>query len=485
MDLACCIDGWLSRKEAEVLWKLARNADGPIVEIGSYMGRSTAALALGAAAGMMAQVYAVDAFVGPDGQYRTSLGNTPTKEIHGSSPELLRANLDAVGVNGQVEIVPLTSRDALRHVPDQCALLFVDGAHDYESVCTDLDLYMPRVKLGGYLVMHDVHGGDPQVIQAVEDKVLSQPNKWRMMDHVDSASVVRRVDTERRSVTLLCPGRGYNWGPLTGIVQSTMGAHRIDLENNSNGWDDFTTLWARALNKVEAGFCTHVAMLHSDITPQAGWIDILMDELEERKLDMVSVACATKDSRGVCNGGIGHLQNRWGPYRRITVRELQTLPPTFGLGDLAQRGFCGNDPSDKVLLHNTGCWVADLRSPVFTQTYKTSGRDPGDNHCHEAGDLMCWFDFPTRIRRDAEDEAWISLRESEDWFFSRQLAKVGAKTMITRKVSLNHEGGASFRNDEAWGRYEFDEDTRNVWDSNSKTRQAPAARDPGFRKESK
>ncbi len=459
------VDGWLSEKEATLLCRLAHNADGPIIEIGSWQGRSTTALALGAAAGRKAKVYAVDPFLGPQpGAYKTALGNDGS--VVGCSPEKLRANLDAAGVNGHVHIVSETSREAaaLELIPAECALLFIDGAHDYQSVLTDLELYLPRVKLGGYVVLHDVHAGDRDVVRAVEDKVLSRPNQWRVMDHVDTAMVLRRVESPRYTVNLLCPGRGYNWGPLTGIVQSTLGAHRIDLDNNGNGWDDFTTLWCRALNRYEAGGCSHVAMLHSDIAPQAGWIDLLIDEMEEHRLDFLSVACATKDQRGVCNGGIGVTTNRWGPYRRLTVRELLKLPPTFDLDDLKRLGYCGREAADKVLLHNTGCWVADLRRPVFTTTYDDTGREDGDNHYHEKGDLKAWFDFPTRIRRDEETGLWMSLRESEDWFFSRQLHKIGARTAITRKISLAHEGQWDYRNDREWGTFEDgDRDTEYVW----------------------
>ncbi len=455
------VDGWLSRREAELLYKLARNADDAVVEIGAWQGRSTTALALGALAGRGATIYAVDSFIGPQtGAFRTTLDNDPANLP--CSPERLRANLDAAGVNGQVVIVPKPSQEALADVPLECGLLFVDGAHDYASVCRDLDLYLPRVRVGGFVVLHDVHAADMGVVRAVEDRIRNNPARWRILDHVDTSLVARRVETTERVVTLLCPGRGYDWGPLTGVLQSTLGAHRVDLDNNANGWDDFTTLWARALNKFEAGGCTHAAMLHSDVVPGAGWIDLLMDELEERRLDFLSVACPTKDRRGVCNGGVGNTGNRWGPWRRLTVRELLKLPATFNLDDLKRLGFCAGD--DKVLLHNTGCWLADLRRPCFRATYDDTGVEPGDQHYHEKGDLKAWFDFPTRIRRDEKTGLWTSLRESEDWFFSRQLHKVGAKTAITRKVSLGHEGKAQFRNDEEWGDYrEGDEDTAFMW----------------------
>lgn len=467
IDAACRIDGWLTPKEAAVLYDLARNADGAIIEIGSWQGRSTAALALGSMAGKKATVHAIDPFIGPqEGSRTTSLGSIP--DCAECSPARLRANLDSVGINGAVRIVPKASQDAIDDVPPECSLLFIDGAHDYASVCRDFANYLPRVKVGGYLVIHDVSAGDMGVVRAVEDKITTRADQWRRLDHIDSALVLKRVNTPSFTVALLCPGRGFDWGPLTSVVQATLGAHRIDLDNNGNGWDDFNTLWARVLNKFEAGGCTHAAMLHSDITASAGWIDILADDMHEMDLDLISVGCAVKDHRAVLNGGIGSRDNRWGSWRRLTVKELLSLPPTFGFDDLAARGFCGNDPSDKVLLHNTGCWLADLRKPCFRQTYEDDGVAPGEHHTHTKGDLRAWFDFPTKIRRDEKSGLWMSLRESEDWFFSRQLFDLGAKTRITRKVRLKHEGKAFYTNDEPWGN-EHDDDNAHQWRPEAKS----------------
>jgi predicted O-methyltransferase YrrM len=429
---------------------MAFNADGPIIEIGSWQGRSTAALALGSIAGRGQTVYSIDPFIGPqEGARKTSLENIP--DTTKCSPQILRSNLVNVGVNGQVEIIPKYSHEALEDVPGQCSLLFVDGAHDYESVCKDLDLYLPRLKLGGFVVLHDVIFTDPGVVKAVDDKILAFPNALRVIDRVDSALVIRRVETKRRNIGLMCPGRGYDWGTVSGIVQCTLGAHRVDLDNNANGWDDFNALWARALNRYESGEITHIAMLHSDITPQAGFIDILMDEMEESDVDMISVACPLKDRRGVLNCGIGITSNRWGAWRRLTMRELVKLPPTFSLNDLKKRGYCGASHDDKVLLHNTGCFIVDLRKPVFRKTDSNN-------------DLVAWFDFPTRIRRDGPSGKWINMRESEDWFFSRQLHQLEANTRITRKVTLTHEGKGEYPNNEVWGTYENgDEDTKELW----------------------
>ena len=119
------------------------------------------------------------------------------------------------------------------------------------------------------------------------------------------------------------------------------------------------------------------------------------------------------------------------------------MPPTFGLKQTPH--------PDKILLHNTGCFVADLRKPVFWQT------DDKDR-------LRAWFDFPTGISRDEKTKRWKNDRESEDWFFSRQLHELGAKTYITRKVRLGHGGLTYYRNDEEWGSCAHDEDCRSTWE---------------------
>ena len=61
--MALAIEGWLSAREAGLLYDLARAARQPIVEIGCWRGRSTAALALGSAAGHRQPIYCIDPFL--------------------------------------------------------------------------------------------------------------------------------------------------------------------------------------------------------------------------------------------------------------------------------------------------------------------------------------------------------------------------------------------------------------------------------------
>ncbi len=74
-----------------------------------------------------------------------------------------------------------------------------------------------------------------------------------MLDRVDSALVVRKVQTKRRTVALACPGHSFGWGTVTGIVQSSLGAHRVDLDNNGNGWTIFDTQEEDLFNALKNG----------------------------------------------------------------------------------------------------------------------------------------------------------------------------------------------------------------------------------------
>ena len=55
------MDGWLTCKEAELLWESASTTEGPILEVGVYKGRSTALLT-----GLGRLVHCVDPFAGFD-----------------------------------------------------------------------------------------------------------------------------------------------------------------------------------------------------------------------------------------------------------------------------------------------------------------------------------------------------------------------------------------------------------------------------------
>ncbi len=146
---------------------------GPIVEIGSYCGRSTLYLADGArAAG--ARMLAVD-------HHRGSEEHQPGWDWHdpahwdeeaGAVDTLpaFRRTLRAGGVEDVVTPIVAASRDAAALIPS-AGMVFIDGSHTLKSALTDWRCWGPKVAAGGLLAIHDVFpdprdGGRPPTVIA-------------------------------------------------------------------------------------------------------------------------------------------------------------------------------------------------------------------------------------------------------------------------------------------------------------------------------
>lgn len=151
------IDGWLMPEEGKALADLAR--DKRVLEIGSYCGLSTVCMARTAK-----HVTAVDYF---DGR------GTPNPK---STLESFNENIRRHGVAHKVSA---HTPDDVRYSFASYDIVFIDGAHDYESVKTDIEIAMQALKPGGLIVLHDYrenpgeHDGrwDPGVTKAVNELI--------------------------------------------------------------------------------------------------------------------------------------------------------------------------------------------------------------------------------------------------------------------------------------------------------------------------
>jgi predicted O-methyltransferase YrrM len=132
---------------------------GPIMEIGSYCGKSTIYLA--AAARQARQlVVTVD-------HHHGSEENQPGWEYH--DPSLVdrrtgrldtlphfRATLAETGLDGQVIAVVATSSDVARLWGTPLGMVFIDGGHTDAAAQADYQGWAPWVARGGALAIHDV-----------------------------------------------------------------------------------------------------------------------------------------------------------------------------------------------------------------------------------------------------------------------------------------------------------------------------------------
>lgn len=135
------IPGQFRLNEARFLYPLARRR-GQIVEIGCYMGRSTAIL-VQAASVWRAQVTTIDPF--------TPLPNG----VDQANADLWANNLRRAGLEPP-ELLEMTSDQAAKKWAGAINCLFIDGDHSYEAVRNDLANWTPRVQVGGVVALHDM-----------------------------------------------------------------------------------------------------------------------------------------------------------------------------------------------------------------------------------------------------------------------------------------------------------------------------------------
>ncbi len=145
--------GYLAEREAKFLMLAAAcaPANGAVVEIGSFKGRSTIGLAAMAQHYGLGEVVAVDPHTSPS-------DTDPDLGGQSSSYEDFLANLQRAGVAAIVDSRRMRSHQLARIWNQPIRLLWIDGDHTYFAVKEDLARFSPYLARGGILAMHDVLG---------------------------------------------------------------------------------------------------------------------------------------------------------------------------------------------------------------------------------------------------------------------------------------------------------------------------------------
>jgi predicted O-methyltransferase YrrM len=141
--------------------RAARAVPGaPLVEVGSYCGRSTVWLAA-AARHTGTVVFAVDHHRGSEENQRgwehhdAAVVDARTGRI--DTLPFFRRTLEAAGLEDHAIAVVGRSVAVARHWPDStAALVFIDGGHGVEPAAADYSSWTPKVAMGGSLAIHDV-----------------------------------------------------------------------------------------------------------------------------------------------------------------------------------------------------------------------------------------------------------------------------------------------------------------------------------------
>lgn len=164
--------GFMPDDEGMALYEAAVEAAalGPLVEIGSYCGKSTLYLAAGVReAEADSVVFSID-------HHRGSEEHQPGEEYHDprfvdaegrvDTLAAFRTTIEQAGIDDVVIGIVGSSHLVAKHWSTPLGMVFIDGGHSSDAARTDLEAWSPRVAPGGLLAIHDVfpdptEGGRP------------------------------------------------------------------------------------------------------------------------------------------------------------------------------------------------------------------------------------------------------------------------------------------------------------------------------------
>jgi predicted O-methyltransferase YrrM len=226
-DMVRDVPGWSPQDQLVALFNLAylTDAEGDIIELGSWCGRSATALGLAARLSGRCTVHAVDLFPdktdwrrNDDGTYSycVTLGGRQfgaygeqtvwaepferdIAPIYERQPKLLDVFRGTIARNGLTDVVR-PFRGDLGMFADaapadlRCKLAFIDGDHSYDAVRQDIAHAERFLVPGGWICFDDAFSCYEGVDRAITDAVVNSGRYDRCQQVTRKFFVARRTD---------------------------------------------------------------------------------------------------------------------------------------------------------------------------------------------------------------------------------------------------------------------------------------------------
>lgn len=186
------VGGWLFPNEAELFWDCLgsiRDIPGDVMEIGTWVGRSTILLAAGCEAlAPGKRLHVVD-----DWQF----GNQPTLYPYLTARRELRAEFEEnLGAWNDLLVVHESTFQAaapmLARTHGGFALVFHDAGHTADDFQRDLPLIYSLLNPGGILLVHDYVSKNFAEAQAVIDRWVERHDDLSLATTVATTAVIKR-----------------------------------------------------------------------------------------------------------------------------------------------------------------------------------------------------------------------------------------------------------------------------------------------------
>ena len=165
------VEGYLSPREIRFLALLAAfpTADGKVLEIGSFKGKSTIILAKAATLAGDLKIHAVDPMTAP---------SITDPDLRGDETSFtdFQKNIESHKVAETVEFHQAFSYELAKTWQLPLRLLWIDGDHTYKGTKLDFDGFAPHLADGAIVAIHDVLHEFEGGIRVFMEDILLSPN---------------------------------------------------------------------------------------------------------------------------------------------------------------------------------------------------------------------------------------------------------------------------------------------------------------------
>ena len=191
------IKGFMPEHEGKALYKWARKFSeyGPLLEIGTYCGKSSMFLSEGAQANNQ-YVYTIDHHMGSEEHqvneeyFDIEIFDELSKRIN--SFPLFLENINNFGIKN---IVPIVNESSLvaKSWNSPLAMVFIDGGHSLETAMNDFMSWHEKIISGGALVIHDIFENPEDGGQAPYEVYMhALKNGFNDFDRVDTIVCLKK-----------------------------------------------------------------------------------------------------------------------------------------------------------------------------------------------------------------------------------------------------------------------------------------------------
>ncbi len=165
------VEGYLAPNEIRFLALLAAcpTAEGEILEIGSFKGKSTIILAKAATLSGNSTVNAVDPMTAP---------SETDPDLHGDASSFadFQKNIETHNVTGNIQFHQIFSYELAKTWNKPLRLLWIDGDHTFEGTKLDFEGFAPHLADKAIVAIHDVLHEFEGGVRVFMENVLLSPN---------------------------------------------------------------------------------------------------------------------------------------------------------------------------------------------------------------------------------------------------------------------------------------------------------------------